>query len=74
MSFSLAAYDDAGLLYAQRQPRHPSLFPARGQQSMYKTLQIPTTLPTLDELLGRPEYPEASHRRRITCPCSNRTA
>ncbi len=26
--------------------------------TVYKTLQIPTTLPTLDELLGRPEYPE----------------
>jgi hypothetical protein len=25
---------------------------------VFKTLQIPTTLPTLDELLGRPEYPE----------------
>ena len=25
---------------------------------VYKTPQIPTTLPTLDELLGRPEYPE----------------
>jgi len=25
---------------------------------VYKTLQIPTTLPTLDELLGRPAYPE----------------
>jgi glycine cleavage system regulatory protein len=25
---------------------------------VFKTVQIPTTLPTLDELLGRPEYPE----------------
>jgi hypothetical protein len=24
---------------------------------VFRTLQIPTTLPTLDELLGRPEYP-----------------
>jgi len=26
--------------------------------TVFRTLQIPTTLPTLDELLGRPEFPE----------------
>ena len=26
---------------------------------MFKTLEIPSTLPTLDELLGRREYPDA---------------
>lgn len=56
-SFSLAAYDDAGLLYASdARGTHP-FFP-RVDGTVYKTLQIPTTLPTLDELQGRPEYPQ----------------
>lgn len=55
---SLAAYDDAGLMYASdTRGTHP-FFPKIGS-TVYKTLQIPTTLPTLDELLGRPEYPKA---------------
>ena len=54
---SLAAYDDAGLLYASdARGTHP-FFP-RASGVVFRTLQIPTTLPTLDELLGRPEYPE----------------
>ena len=55
--FSLAAYDDAGLLYASDSRGTHPFFP-RADNTVYKTLQIPTTLPTLDELLGRPEYPE----------------
>lgn len=56
--FSLAAYDEAGLLYASDcRGTHP--FYPRAEGVTYKTLQVPTTLPTLDELLGRPEYPEA---------------
>jgi len=55
--FSLAAYDEAGLLYgSDSRGTHP-FFP-RVDGTVFKTLQIPTTLPTLDELLGRPEYPE----------------
>ncbi len=55
--FSLAAYDNADLIYASdTRGTHP-FFP-RVSGVVYKTLQIPTTLPTLDELLGRPEYPE----------------
>lgn len=55
--FSLEAYDDAGLLYASdTRGTHP--FYPRVNDTVFKTLQIPTTLPTLDELLGRPEYPE----------------
>lgn len=54
---SLAAYDHAELLYASDSrgiyPFYPQI---RGH--VFKTIQIPTTLPTLDELLGRPEYPE----------------
>jgi peptidoglycan/xylan/chitin deacetylase (PgdA/CDA1 family) len=54
---SLAAYDEAGLLYASdARGTHP-FFPRIGE-TRFKTLQLPTTLPTLDELLGRPEYPE----------------
>jgi peptidoglycan/xylan/chitin deacetylase (PgdA/CDA1 family) len=55
--FSLAAYDDAGLLYASDSRGTGPFYPRAGN-TVYKTLQIPTTLPTLDELLGRPGYPE----------------
>jgi peptidoglycan/xylan/chitin deacetylase (PgdA/CDA1 family) len=54
---SLAAYDDAGLLYASDTRGTHAFFP-RVNGIAFKTLQIPTTLPTLDELLGRPEHPE----------------
>jgi undecaprenyl phosphate-alpha-L-ara4FN deformylase len=57
-SFSLEAYDDANLLYASdARGTHP--FIPRIDGVVYRTPQIPTTLPTLDELLGRPEYPES---------------
>jgi peptidoglycan/xylan/chitin deacetylase (PgdA/CDA1 family) len=55
--FSLAAYDDAGLLYASDSRGMGPFYPRAGD-TVYKTLQIPTTLPTLDELLGRPAFPE----------------
>lgn len=55
---SLAAYDTAGLTYASDSRGTHAFFPRAGGLA-FKTLQIPTTLPTLDELLGRPEYPEA---------------
>lgn len=53
---SLAAYDDAGFLYASDTRGRTPFFP-QVKQRQFNTLQIPTTLPTLDELLGRPEYP-----------------
>jgi undecaprenyl phosphate-alpha-L-ara4FN deformylase len=56
-ALSLAAYDDAGLLYASDTRGTHAFFP-RANGIVFKTLQIPTTLPTLDELLGRPEHPE----------------
>jgi hypothetical protein len=69
-SFSLEAYDDAHLLYASdARGTHP--FIPRIGGVVYKTLQIPTTLPTLDELLGRPEYPEdriVSHYLALLAP------
>lgn len=53
---SLAAYDAAGLDYATDARGRAPFFPtANGKR--FNTLQIPTTLPTLDELMGRPEYP-----------------
>lgn len=55
-ALSLAAYDDAGLLYGSDTRGAYPFFPRVGETT-FKTLQIPTTLPTLDELLGRPEYP-----------------
>ncbi len=55
-SFSLEAYDEAGLLYASDVRGSHPFFPRVGT-SRFKTVQIPTTLPTLDELMGRPEYP-----------------
>ena len=54
---SLAAYDAAGLLYASDSRGSHPFFP-RADGIVYKTVQIPTTLPTLDELIGRAEYPE----------------
>ena len=56
-ALSLGVEDEAGLLYASDcRGTHP-FFP-RVDGKTFKTLQIPSTLPTLDELLGRPEYPE----------------
>ncbi|MBY0282054.1 MAG: 4-deoxy-4-formamido-L-arabinose-phosphoundecaprenol deformylase [Alphaproteobacteria bacterium] len=53
---SLAAYDDHNLFYASDTRGEKAFFPMVGRR-VFKTLQIPTTLPTLDELIGRPEYP-----------------
>jgi len=52
-------YDEAGFLYASdTRGTHP-FFP-RVNGRVFKTLEIPSTLPTLDELMGRPEYPASS--------------
>jgi len=54
---SREVYDEAGLLYgSDTRGTHP-FFPRIGGR-VFKTLEIPSTLPTLDELLGRPEYPD----------------
>ena len=53
---SLAAYDDHSLMYASDVRGTQAFYPTVKQRT-FQTLQIPTTLPTLDELLGRPEYP-----------------
>jgi undecaprenyl phosphate-alpha-L-ara4FN deformylase len=53
---TFAAYDHAKFKYASDcrgfEPFYPEI-----NGKVFKTLQIPTTLPTLDELLGRPEFP-----------------
>jgi peptidoglycan/xylan/chitin deacetylase (PgdA/CDA1 family) len=54
---SRQVYDEAGLLYASDVRGTSPFFPRIGGQ-VFKTLEIPSTLPTFDELLGRPEYPE----------------
>lgn len=55
-AYSLQAYDEAGFLYGSDCRGQTPFFPTI-QGRTFQTLQIPTTLPTLDELLGRPEYP-----------------
>lgn len=55
-AYSLEAYDAAMLHYAS-DARGAFPFYPRVNGTTFKTIQIPTSLPTLDELLGRPEYP-----------------
>ena len=54
---SREVYDEAGLLYSSDTRGDHPFFP-RINGRVFKTLELPTTLPTLDELLGRPEYPD----------------
>ena len=54
---SRQVYDEAGLLYASDTRGHSPHFVRIGGRT-FTTLEIPSTLPTLDELLGRPEYPD----------------
>src|SRR3954468_8359810 len=50
-------YDRAGLLYASDTRGAAPFFPPV-EGKVFRTLEIPTTLPTLDELMGRPEFPD----------------
>ncbi|MBX3735985.1 MAG: polysaccharide deacetylase family protein [Candidatus Didemnitutus sp.] len=54
---SRAVYDEAALLYGSDTRGSTPFFPWLGTRAG-SALEIPTTLPTLDELLGRPEFPE----------------
>lgn len=55
---SLIAYDEAELTWASdARGHHP--FRPRVDGRVARVPQLPTTLPTLDELIGRPEYPMA---------------
>ncbi len=55
-ALSREAYDEAGLLYSSDTRGTRPYFPRIGGR-VFRTLEIPSTLPTLDELMGRPEYP-----------------
>jgi peptidoglycan/xylan/chitin deacetylase (PgdA/CDA1 family) len=54
---SRAAYERAGLLYASDTRGGAPFFPRAGG-TVFRTLEIPSTLPTFDELMGRPEFPD----------------
>jgi peptidoglycan/xylan/chitin deacetylase (PgdA/CDA1 family) len=54
---SREVYDEAGLLYASDTRGGPAFFPRIGGR-VFRTLEIPSTLPTFDELMGRPEFPD----------------
>jgi undecaprenyl phosphate-alpha-L-ara4FN deformylase len=55
---SREVYDEAGLLYSSDTRGVAPFFP-RIDGKVFRTLEIPSTLPTFDELMGRPEYPDA---------------
>lgn len=52
---SRQVYDEANLLYSSDVRGAFPFFP-RIDGQVFKSLEIPSTLPTFDELLGRPEY------------------
>jgi undecaprenyl phosphate-alpha-L-ara4FN deformylase len=54
---SREVYDEANLLYASDTRGGAPFFP-RIAGKVFRTLEIPSTLPTFDELMGRPEYPD----------------
>ena len=54
---SREVYDEANLLYASDTRGGGPFFP-RIDGKIFQTLEIPSTLPTFDELMGRPEYPD----------------
>ena len=63
-SRSREAYDEAGLLYSSdTRGTHP-FFPRIGGR-VFRTLEMPSTLPTLDELMGRPGFPDSSIARHL---------
>ena len=56
---SREVYDEADLLYSSDTRGSCPFFPSIGGKA-FRTLEIPSTLPTLDELMGRPEYPDSA--------------
>jgi undecaprenyl phosphate-alpha-L-ara4FN deformylase len=54
---SRQVYDEAGFLYASDTRGDSPFFPEIAGR-VFKTLEIPSTLPTFDELLGLPEFPD----------------
>ncbi len=66
---SRAVYDEAELLYASDTRGTRPFFPRVGGR-VFQTLEIPSTLPTFDELLGRPEFPDAKIASHYLAPPS----
>ncbi len=67
---SRQVYDEANFLYASDTRGRSAFFPNINGQT-FKTLEIPSTLPTFDELLGRPEFPDhniAAHYASLLKP------
>jgi undecaprenyl phosphate-alpha-L-ara4FN deformylase len=61
---ALLALDDANLAYrSDTRGRDPYRCMVAGR--VLKTIEIPTTLPTLDEVIGRPEIPDAAAAQRF---------
>lgn len=56
---SREAYDHADLLYSSDTRGSSPFLPEIGGR-VFKTLDIPSTLPTFDELIGRPDFPTES--------------
>ena len=56
-ALSRQVYDEADLLYGSDTRGATPYFPRLAGHT-FNTLEIPSTLPTLDELMGRPEYPD----------------
>ncbi|MBI5689826.1 MAG: 4-deoxy-4-formamido-L-arabinose-phosphoundecaprenol deformylase [Verrucomicrobia bacterium] len=54
---SREVYDRAEMLYSSDTRGSGPFFP-RIDGRVFRTLEIPSTLPTLDEWMGRPEYPD----------------
>jgi len=54
---SREVYEEAGLHYASDTRGGAPFFP-RVDGRVFQTLEIPSTLPTFDELMGRPEFPD----------------
>jgi undecaprenyl phosphate-alpha-L-ara4FN deformylase len=58
-ALSREVYDEAGLLYSSdTRGTHPYLPRVGGR--VFRTVEIPSTLPTLDELMGRPGFPDSA--------------
>jgi len=60
---SLGIEEERGLLYTSNTRGGAPFFPAAGGRA-FKTLEIPSTLPTLDETLSWPELPADADQRR----------
>jgi peptidoglycan/xylan/chitin deacetylase (PgdA/CDA1 family) len=58
-ALSREVYDEAGLLYSSDTRGTQPYLPRIGGR-VFRTPEIPSTLPTLDELMGRPGFPDSA--------------